>query len=371
VRSSARRLHGAANDIHARPELAFAEHFAAQRWCDVLTDGGFDVRLGVDSLDTAFVAIIGSGPTTVALCAEYDALAGMGHACGHNLIGAASVGAALALRELVDDLGLTVKVIGCPGEEGGGGKALLIERGIFDGVDAAMMVHPFGSDVLLPPHLAVEHWDVCYHGKAAHASSRPSAGVNAADAMTIANVAVGLLRQQLRSTDRVHGVTTNGGDAPNVIPQRTDARWYVRSVNSDHLDALIPRVRGCFEAGAVGTGCTLDIDQVSPRYLDLRHHRGLAECYRANAESLGRTFLDAPLEVMQRYAGSTDMGNVSHLMPVIHPMIGLESRGASTHEGAFADACTGPSADQLVIDGAIALALTAIDVANDPTLLLA
>jgi metal-dependent amidase/aminoacylase/carboxypeptidase family protein len=216
------------------------------------------------------------------------------------------------------------------------------------------MVHPFGSDVLLPPHLAVEHWHVTYSGKASHASSRPSAGVNAADAMTVANVAIGLLRQQLRPTDRVHGVTTHGGEAPNVIPARTEARWYVRSVADRHLDALIPRVRNCFEAGALASGCSLSIEP---------------ECYRANAEVLGRAFVDAPLEVMQRYAGSTDMGNVSHLMPVIHPMIGLDARGASTHEADFADACVGSSADQLLVDGAIGLAWTCIDVANDPSLL--
>lgn len=368
VAGAAGLLTSLAHEVHAHPELRFEEHRAAAWLGGALADAGLHLDAGAGGLPTAFVARAGSGPLHVAVCAEYDALPGLGHACGHNLIGAAAVGAGLALAALADDLGLTVSVVGCPGEEGGGGKALLLDAGVFDGAHLAMMVHPFGSDVLLPPHIAVEHWEVAYEGRAAHASSRPQAGVNAADALTIAQTAIGLLRQHLSPKDRVHGIVTHGGDAANIVPALTTAEYYVRSRTGTDLDRLVPRVRACFEAGAVATGCTLAIHETSPRYLDLRHHQGLAAAYRRNAEALGREFVEAPQHVMERFAGSTDMGNVSHVVPSIHPMIGIESHGASTHEAAFTEATASPSADRAVVEGAVAMAWTAIDAALDPSL---
>ncbi|HEX7166288.1 MAG TPA: amidohydrolase, partial [Acidimicrobiales bacterium] len=241
--------------IHATPELCFEEE-RSSAWCaEALTAGGFDVTPGVADLPTAFEARAGSGDLVIAICAEYDALPGVGHACGHNIIAAAAVGAGLALAPIADDLGITVKVMGTPAEEGGGGKILMLERGVFDGVHAAMMVHPAPNEMDNMPCLAVAHVDVHYTGKEAHASAFPELGINAADALTIAQTAVGLLRQHMSPRARIHGIVTHGGDAPNVVPAHTAGKWYIREATLAKLAELEPRVHRCFEAGALATGC--------------------------------------------------------------------------------------------------------------------
>src|SRR5688572_26433200 len=260
------RLVDLSHRIHAHPELAFDE-VQSSAWCaDVLDSAGLAVERGVCDLPTAFVATAGSGPLTLAICAEYDALPGIGHACGHNVIAAAAVGAGLALAPLADDLGLTVKVFGTPAEEGGGGKILMLDRGAFAGVNAAMMVHPAPRELDRMDCLAVAHVDVHYRGKSAHASAWPEQGINAADALTVAQVGIGLLRQHIRPTDRVHGIVTRGGDAPNIVPEATSGKWYIRSRTLAELAELEPRVHRCFEAGALATGCTYEIEPQSPAY---------------------------------------------------------------------------------------------------------
>ncbi len=350
--------------IHGRPELAFEEEHAAGWIADALDAGGFRVERGVCDLPTAFVARAGSGPLHVAICAEYDALPDIGHACGHNVIAALAVGAGLAAARVADEVGLTVSVFGTPAEESGGGKIVLLERGAFDGVHAALMAHPAPVDVLEPPTLAFAEFEAHYHGKASHASAAPELGVNAGDALVVAQAAIGLLRQHIRPTDRVHGIVTRGGEAPNVVPAHTTARYYVRASTLDDLGDIRGKVLRCFEAGALATGCTLRIDDSARPYADVRHDGALAALYQANAEALGRRFV-RPRPEFSRFAASTDMGNVSHALPAIHPMIGLASLPAVNHQPEFAAHCITPLADQALMDGALALAWTAIDMAAD------
>ncbi len=365
VTAAGRALVELSHTVHAHPELAFEEERAAEWVADALS-GPFTIEAGVCDLPTAFVASAGSGPFTVAICAEYDALPSIGHACGHNVIAASAVGAGLALAPLADELGITVKVIGTPAEERGGGKVLLLERGAFDGVHAAMMVHPTAQDDLdHMPCLAIQDFEVHYHGKTAHASAFPELGVNAADALTIAQTAIGLLRQHIKHSDRIHGIVLHGGDAPNIVPHETAGRWYVRSRNLRELADLEPKVARCFEAGALATGCTVDVIKAGPAYSEFEHDSELARLYRGNAEALGRKFVDLPAEIAQRFAGSTDMANVSLAIPSIHPMLGLDCFPASNHQPEFTAACITPKADQAVIDGALAMAWTVIDAAKD------
>jgi amidohydrolase len=352
--------------IHAHPELGFEEERAASWLGERLADGGFAVTRGICDLPTAFEARAGSGPLHVAICAEYDSLPGIGHACGHNVIAAMAVGAGLALARVADDVGLTVRVVGTPAEEGGGGKVLLLERGAFAGVHAAMMVHPAPLDVVAPPILAAAQFEARYTGKEAHASAFPERGINAGDALTIAQTAIGLMRQHLHSTDRVHGIVTCGGAAPNVIPAATAAKYIVRARDLASLVDVRARTMRCFEAGALATGATLAVVEDHPPYAEMRHDADIGALYRRNAEALGRTFLDFGT-ALERAAGSTDMGNVSLALPAIHPAIGIDSLPAVNHQREFAAHCVTAAADKALADGALAMAWTAIDLATDPT----
>jgi amidohydrolase len=351
------------HDLHAKPEIAWEEHASAARVAGLLDDAGFTVEQNYVGLPTAFLARLGSGPLHLALCAEYDALPGLGHACGHNVIAAISTGAAMALGPFVDDLGITLSVFGTPAEEGGGGKIEMLERDAFNGVHAAAMVHPGPADVALAEPYAVSHSHVAYDGKAAHAAAYPDRGINAADAFTIAQVAIGLLRQQLPSDVRVHGMMTRGGEAPNAIPQRTEGRWYVRAPSLERLERLEPRIRRCFEAGALATGCELTIEAESKPYSEFRNDEGLLDAYVRRAEQLGRQFSSGADSLMNR--ASTDMGNVSQVIPAIHPYIGIDSLPAVNHQPEFAAAAASPAADRAAVQGALALTLTLLDVASD------
>ena len=353
--------------IHANPELGFHEEKASRWLAEALSDAGFEVDLGVCDLPTAFVAKAGSGPLHVAICAEYDCLPGIGHACGHNIIAAAGIGAGIAAASVADEAGLTVSVIGTPAEEGGGGKIILLDRGAFDGMHAAMMVHPAPLDVVEPPVIAVSHFDVHYTGKEAHASSYPELGINAADAITIAQTAIGMLRQHIRPTDRIHGIVTKGGEAPNIVPAHTSAKYYVRAKTLDQLQAIRTKVDRCFEAGAIATGCTYEIVDAEKPYAEMRHDSEIAAVYKRNAEAVGRTFPEIG-SAAERFAGSTDMGNISLAMPAIHPMIGINSWPASNHQPEFTEFCATEAADRAVLDGALAMAWTAIDLAQDGSL---
>lgn len=347
--------------IHANPEVGFEETLASAWLGDALEEAGFTVQRGVYDMPTALVGSIGSGPLHLAICAEYDALPVVGHACGHNIICTATLGAGLALAPLVDELGIRVSVLGTPAEESGGGKVAFVEGGFFDDVHAAMMVHPFPGpgDHALAPIIAVRQLSIRYHGREAHASAYPHLGINAADALVVAQTAIALMRQQLLPTDRVHGIVTKGGDAPNVIPAETSAAFMVRAPTRARMDELVTVVRRCFEAGALATGAELEfVEEVA--YNDMRHDLELAAIYRRNAEAIGRTFDE---ETATPY--STDMGNVSYVVPSIHADIAIDAGGAVNHQAEFAAACVTASADQAVFDGALAMAMTAIEVATD------
>src|SRR5213079_148725 len=280
---------------------------------------GFAVESGICDLPTAFVARTGSGPLHIAICAEYDCLPAIGHACGHNVIAAMAVGAAIAAAKVADDVGLRISVIGTPAEEVGdaGGKILLLERGAFAGLHAAMMVHPAPADVVEFPIIAASMFEVRYTGKEAHASAFPELGINAADALTVAQTAIGLLRQHIRQSDRIHGIVTDGGDAPNVVPAHAAADYIVRARSLAELDDIRAKVLRCFEAGALATGATLEVKPSGTPYAEVRHDAALAAVYRRNAEALGRSFPDLGV-LLERAAASTDMGNVSHALPSIH-----------------------------------------------------
>jgi amidohydrolase len=351
------------HDLHAHPELSYEEVRSAEVTAEMLERGGFTVTRGTADLPTAFVAETGSGPLVLAICAEYDALPDVGHACGHNIIAATAVGAGLGLLPLADELGLTVRVVGTPAEEGGGGKVVMLDRGVFDDVHAAMMVHPWATERLEATCLAVAHFDVAFTGRTAHASAAPWQGVNAADAMVIAQVALGLLRQQLPSGDQVHGVVTNGGEAANIIPARVTGRFMARSRTLEGLGLLQPRVQACFRAGALATGAEVGFTPLAPDYSHMESDPDLLVSYRANAESLGRRFtLDD--EGAARPTLSTDMANVSLVVPTIHPLMAIDAGGSVNHQPEFAAACVTPSADTAVRDGALAMAWTAIDLAE-------
>lgn len=353
--------------VHETPELCFGETRSARAVADAMRAGGLEVDEGVYDLPTALESRSGDGELVVAVCAEYDALPSVGHACGHNIIAATAVGAGLALAAVAADVGLTVRVLGTPAEEGGGGKVLMLERGAFAGVHAAMMVHPWPSERLTATCLAVAHFDVRYRGREAHASAAPWEGVNAQDALTVAQVAIAVLRQQLPPGAQIHGVVTESPGAANVIPGAMTARYMVRSPTAEGLAALRPRVEACFEAGALATGCTLEYQELSPVYSHMEADPALLGVYRANAEALGRRF-EADDAGVPPPTLSTDMANVSLAVPTIHPLIGIEANGAVNHQREFAAACVTSSADAAVRDGAIALAWTAIDAATRPAL---
>ncbi len=363
------RLIDLSHRIHEHPEIGFEEEKAVAWIGEILSEAGFAVQAGICGLSTAFSAKKGSGPLHVCFCAEYDALPGIGHACGHNIIAAAAVGAGIAASSVADDLGFRVSIIGTPAEEIGdaGGKILLLERGAFDGVHAAMMVHPSPFDSLTPKIIAASMFEVRYAGRAAHASSFPERGINAADALTIAQTAIGLLRQHILPTDRIHGIITKGGEAPNVIPAHTAAKYIVRGETLADLENLRPRVYRCFEAGALATGAELQIVGGDKPYSEMIHDADIAAVYGRNSESLGR-FCPPPGQAAQKAAASTDMGNLSRVVPSIHPMIGIDSFPAVNHQPEFAAQCISEAADGAIYDGALAMAWTAIDLATESSL---
>jgi amidohydrolase len=349
--------------IHAEPELAFAEYRSCAKAQALVAERGFEITAAAGGLDTAFRADFGSGPLTVGVCAEYDALPEIGHACGHNIIAASAVGAALALADVADQLGLRVALLGTPAEEFGGGKVLLLNAGVFDDLAVAVMMHPGPIDIAAARSLTLSAVRVQYHGREAHASATPFLGINAADATTVAQVAIGLLRQQLAPGQQVHGIVSKGGQVANVIPSRTEMQYTMRATEARSLADLQAKVGDCFLAGAVATGCEYSVEQTEPMYDALKPDPWLADAIRAEMKRLGRTPVDEELEAALPL-GSTDMGNVTQRLPGIHPMVAVDAGGASLHQPEFTAAAVGPSADRAVVDGAIMLARSIVQLAE-------
>ena len=357
------RLQVISNQMYENPEIAFEEHVTAGLLADYLEPNGFEVERSAYGLDTAFVARAGSGGPEVIICAEMDALPGVGHACGHNIIATAALGAGVALAPFADELGIRVTVLGTPAEENFGGKVDLINAGAFTGAAAAMMVHPSPQDVVDPNVIAVAHWDVEFHGKSAHASAYPDRGVNALDAAVQSYVNISTLRQSILPTDKIHGIIVSGGDAANIIPHYTKSAWYVRAQAMDRLAVLSEKVRACFKAAATATGCRLEIEPMGHTYTEMVSNPLMVDLYAANSAALGRPMLrGADLPASQ--TGSTDMGNVSLVVPTIHPMLGIDPGDAVNHQPEFAAATIKPAGVKAIHDGAVAMAWTVIDLAE-------
>lgn len=352
--------------MYENPEVAYQERESSARLVSFLSGAGFEVEYPAYGLETAFAARLGSGDRHVAICAEYDALPGVGHACGHNIIATAALGAGLALAPLVDQLGIRLTVLGTPAEEKFGGKIDLIEAGAFEGVDAAMMVHPSTADVVDPRVIAVAHLDIHYRGKAAHASAFPQQGINALDAAVQAYVNISTLRQHIYPTDKLHGIIAEGGDAPNVIPEYTRSSWYVRAEDRSRLDDLLPRVLACFEAAATATGCELEVEHVGHIYDELLSSPIMTESFARNSATLGRTMLRGS-DLPASQTGSTDMGNVSRIVPSIHPMLSINCLPIVNHQKEFAAHTITPAGERAIHDGALAMAWTVIDLAEGDT----
>jgi amidohydrolase len=364
VRRMHPRLIEISQTIHANPELCFEEHKAAQLLTGELEEHGFDVERGVAGMDTAFVATYGEGEPVVGIIAEYDALPKIGHACGHNLIGTWAIGAGIALRRAMPDVKGTIKVIGSPAEEGGGGKVLQAEAGIFDGLDAAMMMHPRDHTYLDRGSLAVTPFEIEFFGKPAHAASSPESGVNALDAVIQVFNSINALRQSFKEGTRVHGVITHGGDAANVIPEYTAASILVRADNQEYLDELNEKFRNIVNAAALATGCELKITE-GLTYQQRVCNAKLVETFGENLAALGFDHEEPP---KRGGVGSSDIGNVSQRVPTIHPYLQICESGIGGHTEEFAEASRSERADQLTAEGSIMLAWTAADVLLRPEL---
>ena len=356
------RLIDISQDLHAHPELAFQEQRAAQVLTNELEEHGFEVERGVAGMDTAFIATYGSGEPVVAILAEYDALPKIGHACGHNLIAVWGVGGGIALKRALPDTGGTIKVIGCPAEEGGGGKVIMANAGIFNGLSAAMMMHPRDTTYIDRGSLAIVGFEVEFAGKSAHASSSPEQGVNALDALLQVFFSVAQLRQQFPPQTRIHGIITHGGDAANVIPDYTRAEFLVRANDQDYHEKLKQLFRDICNAAALATGCTLTLTE-GTGYKQRKSNPALIERFRDNLLAMG---LDYETPNASTGVGSSDIGDVSQLVPTIHPYLQIADKGTPGHTLAFAEASASARADDLTATGATLLAWTAADVLLNP-----
>lgn len=353
------------HSIHANPELGFEEHHAAAEVARVVESHGHSVEVGVFGLDTAVRAVAGSGRPRVAILAEYDALPGIGHGCGHNVICAAGVGAFLAAAAMVEQIGGSVELIGTPAEEGGSGKEYIARAGGFDDVDCAMMVHPAAGSAGACTYLGLRQVEVDYHGLGAHSSAAPFMGRNALDGCVASYTMIAALRQHILDTDRIHGIITNGGDKPNIVPEFASAMYFVRSERLDTLLELTDRLDAIFEAGALGSGTEVEVRwDVNPFVLPVRNNLNLASRFVAARAAVGDVF---PLR-HQVPSGSTDMGNVSVRVPSIHPKVSIAPSSVSAHTTEFAHYAASPSGDAGVLAGAQGLAVTALDYLSDPDL---
>jgi amidohydrolase len=353
--------------LYLHPELAYEERESAQHLISALKTHDFEVIEGAGELPTAFVAkaAVEHPSATIAFLAEYDALPSLGHACGHNLIAASSVGAALALQPFLSALGGQVLVVGCPAEEKGGGKIALVKAGVFANVDAALLVHPSNRTEIFKGALAMRALRVEFFGKASHAAAAPHLGINALDAVVLAFTHLNALRQQLRDDARIHGIITDGGRAPNIIPDYAAARFCIRALDLDYLHDLRRRVVACFEAAAQATGATVAIHEEGEEYHPMQCNRALGALFRANLEALGEPVEQTP---ENEETGSTDVGNVSQVVPTIHPTIALTNHvDVVCHSAAFAEAAGGPPGDRAILLAAKALAMTAVDLFTDAT----
>jgi len=368
VDAMAAELLSLSHAIHQEPELALNEFKAAEGLTAAVEAHDLPVQREAFGLKTAYVSEFGiaDGPE-IAILSEYDALPGIGHACGHNIIATSGLGAALALAKLGAKLPGRVRYLGTPAEERFGGKEIMARSGAFDRLDAAMMMHPSNLDLATMPCIAISEVEATYYGRAAHAAAMPHCGLNALDAVVTAYQTIAQLRQHIRQSERIHGIITDGGLAANIVPEKAACRFYVRAGDIHELMKLKARVQACFEAGALATGCRLEAQWGKTDYLDLKTNWPMAGAFERNATTLGREFFPVK-EIPPGFAGSTDMGNVSHRVPSIHPMFAVAPAGVIIHNAEFATWAASEKGDMAVIDGAKALAQTALDLMCDTEL---
>jgi amidohydrolase len=360
----AHQLIEVSHDIHAHPEQNFAETYAAELLTRTASELGLSTERNMYGCETGFSGEVGTGPT-VCVMSEYDALPDIGHGCGHNIIAAAGLGAAIGLAVVAPRAGGRLRYLGTPAEEGGGGKLVMARNGALEGVDIAMMVHSADADLTTIDAIALQQLVVEYSGEAAHAAAAPERGRNALDAAVLGYMAVAALRQHILPSERIHGIFTRAGEKPNIVPRDAAMEWYVRSDTVTTLSALKPRVLAALQSGASACGCGFSHEWVDTPYADMVTNNNLSSMYIANASQLGRA-VSVPGVNGRRVVGSTDMGNVSHLVPSIHPMIASAPVGTAIHTVEFARQSITPMADKAVIDGAKAMAMTAIDFWTSP-----
>ena len=352
-------------NIHDNPELGFKEEKAATWLTGYLEDSGFHIERGIAGLATAFRASYGQNRPRVALLAEYDALPKIGHGCGHNIIGVSAVGAGVASKRLIDSLGGSVAVMGTPGEENYGGKIDMVKGGAFKEVDVAMIVHPDTRNMPTEDALACISLEVEFFGRPAHAAGEPHKGINALDAMILAFTSINALRQHIRRDARIHGIITDGGEAPNIIPGHSAGVFSVRALDNDYLSELKNRVLNCFAGASVASGARLEYRWRDRTYAPMKSNMILAGLFKHNLESLGRAVEDFD---PRSGLGSTDMGNVSQVVPSIHPTIAIAPREVLIHTPEFAAATISEAGHSALLDAAKAMAMTVADILQPGTI---
>ena len=359
VEALAQDMYGISEFLKANPETAYQEYKACDHLTGFLEKKGFRVQKGVGRVETSFLAKPAdgdSGPPTVAFLAEYDALPKIGHGCGHNLIAAASIGAALVLNKLLQIESGGVAVVGTPAEEGGGGKARLAEAGVFDEMDLAMMFHPGGLNIAGKDMLGRTKFKMEFFGRTAHASGSPDKGINALDAMVAAYSSINALRQHLRPDGRVHGIITHGGDAPNIIPDYAAGLFYVRAGSRSYRDEIFERVTNCAKGAALALGAECKIEIDPPKLDPMKRNAALEAAIAANMEALGIT-----PDPDDGRRGSSDIGNLSHYLPSMHPVLAIVEPGIPGHSVEFCEATTSDRGRQTLLNAAKILAMTAYD----------
>jgi amidohydrolase len=366
VESQRRQLIQLSLNIHDNPELGFHEEKASTWLTNYLEDNGFQIEKGIAGLPTAFRATYGQGNPRVALLAEYDALPKVGHACGHNIIAASAVGAGIASKLAVDNFGGSVVVLGTPGEEVFGGKVDIVRADVFQGIDVAMIVHPNTRDMVTTRTLACISLDVEFSGKPAHAAAQPHKGVNALEALILAFNSINSLRQHIKGEARIHGIITDGGEAPNIVPAHSAATFLIRAQDNDYLEELKDKVLNCFIGASLASGATLKYDWGNKTYDPMKNNLTLAQLFSENFELLGRH-----VEVFDPYFGfgSTDMGNVSQVVPSIHPTVAIASPEVLIHTPEFASAAASDVGHKGLLDAAKTMAMTVVDIFGQPEML--
>ena len=353
-------------DIHDNPELGFQEVKAASWLSDYLKSNGFSVERNIAGLSTAFRAVYGEGKPKIVVLAEYDALPGIGHGCGHNIIAASAVGAGVASKIVVDNLGGSIIVLGTPGEENFGSKIDMVKAGIFDDVDVAMMVHPSILNIAMERMLASSSLEVEFFGKAAHAAVQPSQGINALEAIILAFNSINSLRQHIKEQARIHGIITDGGEAPNVVPAHSAAKFIIRAPDYAYLEELQGKVLNCFKGASLASGARLEYRWGDKVYAPIKNNVALAKLFSDNLELMGRRLDVFDLQIP---FGSSDMGNVSQVVPSMHPMVAIASPKVSLHSPEFASAAASEAGHQGLLDAAKAMAMTMVDVIGRPEVL--